>query len=31
MEKYGAVSGSVKSFKRILKCHPWNPGGVDLP
>jgi hypothetical protein len=31
LEKYGAVSGSVKSFKRILKCHPWNPGGVDLP
>ena len=18
-------------FKRMLKCHPWHPGGCDLP
>lgn len=31
VEKYGLLKGSVKSFKRILKCGPWNLGGVDLP
>ncbi len=31
IEKYGVFSGSIKSVKRILKCHPWNPGGVDMP
>jgi len=31
VEKYGVFSGCWKGFKRILKCHPGNPGGVDLP
>jgi len=31
VQKYGWQAGSVKSAKRLLKCHPWNPGGVDLP
>ena len=31
VQKYGWWSGSVKSVRRLLKCHPWNPGGVDLP
>ncbi len=26
---YGAVKGSYLALRRILKCHPWNPGGVD--
>ena len=21
----------IKIIKRLLKCHPWHPGGVDLP
>ena len=29
IEKYGALKGSLKSIKRILKCHPFNPGGYD--
>ncbi|MFH1423418.1 MAG: membrane protein insertion efficiency factor YidD [Candidatus Nealsonbacteria bacterium] len=31
VQKYGWGLGSVKSTRRLLKCHPWNPGGVDLP
>lgn len=29
LEKYGAEKGSYLSAKRILKCHPFNPGGYD--
>lgn len=29
IEKYGALKGSVLSIKRILRCHPLNPGGYD--
>ncbi len=31
IKKYGLLIGAKKGIKRILKCHPWNPGGVDLP
>ena len=31
VEKYGAVSGSLRGIRRILRCHPWNPGGYDPP
>jgi len=27
--KYGLIKGSWKSMKRILKCHPFHPGGHD--
>ncbi|MGG5172394.1 membrane protein insertion efficiency factor YidD [Pseudarthrobacter sp. J1738] len=26
---HGAVKGSWLAVKRLLKCHPWNDGGVD--
>jgi putative membrane protein insertion efficiency factor len=29
IEKYGTVKGSYLAVKRILKCHPFNPGGYD--
>jgi putative membrane protein insertion efficiency factor len=29
VEKHGAVRGSWLAVKRISKCHPWHPGGVD--
>ncbi len=29
IEKYGAVKGSFKAIIRILKCHPFHPGGCD--
>lgn len=25
----GLVDASFKSLKRILKCGPWHPGGID--
>lgn len=29
LEKYGFFKGSFLGVKRILKCHPFNPGGYD--
>lgn len=29
IEKYGALKGSYLGLKRILKCHPFHPGGYD--
>jgi len=30
IENHGIIFGSWLSLKRLLKCHPWHPGGVDL-
>jgi len=27
--KHGVIRGSWLSFKRVLRCNPWNPGGYD--
>ena len=27
--KFGVLKGSWIGLKRILRCHPWNPGGYD--
>lgn len=27
--RYGAMKGSYLSIRRILKCHPFHPGGYD--
>jgi uncharacterized protein len=29
LDKYGFFKGSYLGIRRILKCHPWNPGGYD--
>lgn len=29
IKKYGIFKGGVLSTKRILKCHPFHPGGDD--
>ena len=31
LKKYGLLSGLSKGAKRVLKCHPWHPGGYDPP
>lgn len=28
-QEHGAAKGSWLFAKRICKCHPWHPGGVD--
>ena len=27
--QHGALKGGLLSAKRLCKCHPWHPGGVD--
>ena len=29
VDRYGALKGSFLGVKRILRCHPGNPGGYD--
>ena len=29
IEKYGPGKGSLLAAKRILRCHPFSPGGYD--
>ncbi|TFH15891.1 MAG: membrane protein insertion efficiency factor YidD [Lentisphaerales bacterium] len=29
MRQHGAIKGSFLSLKRLCKCHPFNPGGID--
>jgi len=29
--KYGLWRGSWRTAGRLLRCHPFHPGGIDLP
>lgn len=29
IQTHGALIGSYLTIKRILKCHPFHPGGID--
>jgi hypothetical protein len=29
LERHGAGKGSILTIKRLCKCHPFHPGGVD--
>ncbi len=29
LQKYGTLKGLYLSLRRILKCHPFHPGGYD--
>ena len=28
-EKHGAVKGLYLTIRRLLRCNPFNPGGID--
>ena len=30
VDKYGVAKGLYLGGKRVLKCHPFNKGGIDL-
>ncbi len=30
IERFGAGHGSWLALRRLLRCHPFSPGGVDL-
>jgi len=29
LQRHGAVAGTGLAIRRLLRCHPWNPGGID--
>jgi len=29
LERHVALRGSGLALRRLLRCHPWHPGGVD--
>jgi putative membrane protein insertion efficiency factor len=28
--KHGVLRGVLLAVRRIVRCNPWNPGGVDI-
>jgi putative membrane protein insertion efficiency factor len=31
VDKYPLTLALSKTSGRLMRCHPWHPGGVDLP
>jgi putative membrane protein insertion efficiency factor len=29
IERFGVIRGTYYAARRLLRCHPWNPGGID--
>lgn len=29
VERYGVLRGGLLTLWRLLRCHPWHPGGYD--
>lgn len=29
INRYGIVKGALLGGKRVIRCHPWSPGGID--
>ena len=29
LQKYGALRGGLRAVRRVLRCHPFHPGGYD--
>ncbi|HEY2476912.1 MAG TPA: membrane protein insertion efficiency factor YidD [Candidatus Cybelea sp.] len=30
VHEHGVLHGAVLAARRLARCHPWNPGGVDF-
>lgn len=30
IERHGLARGALLAAKRLLRCHPFSPGGIDL-
>ena len=30
VRRFGVFAGIWLALKRLARCHPWHPGGVDL-
>ncbi len=30
VDRHGLIRGGWLAVRRLARCHPWNPGGVDL-
>lgn len=30
MTIHGFIKGVYLTFRRLIKCHPWHSGGIDL-
>ncbi len=29
LERYGTARGAWLALRRLVRCHPWHPGGYD--
>lgn len=29
VERFGVWQGGILAVRRLLRCHPWHPGGYD--
>jgi putative membrane protein insertion efficiency factor len=29
IRRYGALQGTWLAVRRLVRCHPWHPGGFD--
>jgi putative membrane protein insertion efficiency factor len=31
LQKHGVLKGLWLTVRRLCRCHPWHPGGIDFP